>query len=48
MKLLEVVTSLYIYQQVSMVVQGEGDQQEGWNQVQVSTPVPTNVFTGNL
>ena len=34
--------------QVSTVVQGAGDLQERTNRVQVSTPVPTNVFTGKL
>ena len=34
--------------QVSTVVQGAGNSQASRNQVQVSTPVSTNVFTGTL
>ena len=34
--------------QVSNVVQGVGASQDSTNPVQVSTPVPTNVFMGKL
>ena len=34
--------------QVSTVVQGSGASQSSTNPVQVSTPVPTNLFTGTI
>ena len=34
--------------QVSAVVKGSGESQASMNPVQVSTPVPSNVFTGTL